>query len=105
MPVQSIRGTRPPSRVVPGGGIPAAQVATRVVETLGVPVAASGPVLAPVFTAGAGVPIAPPIQAPTPLGRMKNAELRGKIARLERDNRILAEQVATLTLQLQEALK
>ena len=78
------------------------------VETLGIPVAASGPVLAPIFTAGAGVPlapIAPPIQAPTPLGRMKNAELRGKIARLERDNRILAEQVATLTLQLQEALK
>lgn len=103
-PEAPIRGTRPPPRQVPGGGIPpGAATPPRPVEGGGLLPAVPLPPLP--ARAGQVAVGALPTVAAAPLGRMKNSELRGKIAKLERDNRILAEQVVELTRQLQEALK
>src|SRR5204863_406646 len=84
-----IRGTRPPPRQVPGGGIPpGASPPPRPVEGGGL----LPPVSLPPLPSRAGpagqvavgaLPTA--AAAATPLGRMKNSELRGKIARLDRE--------------------
>lgn len=104
VPDPPIRGTLPPPRQVQGGGIPPLLPAPPRVEAP--PIAAPAQPVAPppirttpgmFFASAVTVGALPTIAAPAPLGRMKNSELRGKIAKLERENRALAERLVTLT--------
>ena len=91
-PEAPIRGTTAPPRQVPGGGIPPSvlPVPPRPVDfgTPEPPRRTSPSHVMPEI----GAPPAPP----TALGRMKNSELRGKIAKLERDNAVLLTRLTSV---------